>query len=221
MNIKLILSAIVFLFSLGLFSANAFAQANEAGMDIRIGVAADLLRLKSTIDTGSLRYETDFINYDGFMGKVSIGYRWAYGGIYIDQDLGGVWFNEGDTGGKKEAHFLGGTFFVGRGIIPLSSQFQIDLGIGIGAMYGHGDKFNEDDPDADYKPSLIVNDKGNPSAALAFKLTLALAYYFSPNFAMGVFCDYDYAFKVFDDKVTYMDYGYHVITPGIQVTLKL
>ena len=219
MNVKLILSAIVFLFSLGLFSANAFAQAYEAGMDLRIGVAADLLRVKSTIDTGVLRYDTPFINYDGFMGKISIGYRWAYGGIYIDQDLGGVWLNEG--GAHDDGHFLGGTFFVGRGIIPVSPQFQIDLGVGIGTMYGHGDKINEDEPDAEYNPSLIVNDKGNPSAALAFKLSLSLSYYFSANFAMGVFCDYDYAFKVLDDRVTFMDFGYHVIIPGIQVMLKL
>lgn len=212
-----------------LFSATAYADANEGGFDIRIGLAANLLRLKADSDANAFGFsgstDGEFLNYDGPMGKLSLGYRWAYGGIYIDQDLGGVISREEED--ENTAYFLGGTFIIGRAILPLSPRFQIDLGAGIGLLYGHGEKTS--DPDYGFDPdgfqtSIITDKNGDPSVAFAIKASLALTYYFSPAFGMGIYCDYNYAYKKISYENDYLSLDitrhYHVINPGIQAMIR-
>ena len=220
---RAILTSVFLVFMLCLFCTNAFADgADDGGLDLRFGLAADVLRVVPTVSASAMGMSYtesgDAVNFDGLMGQISIGYRWSMGGIYLTQDLGGVWLNESGEdyeNGIKKGRFLGGTFIEGRFIIPATYNFQIDIGAGVGIMYGHGTKRDSDD----YTPSLIYNDRGDPSVAPAFKVGLSLLYYITPNFGLGVFCDYNYAFKIFEDYEDGFDMkitmNYHVVNPGI------
>jgi len=141
-------------------------------------------------------------------------------GVYIDQDLGGVWNADDDVDDFRddEAHFLGGTFLVARGILPCTDQFMFDLGFGLGVMYSDGDK-TKDIEEGNYKYPLIFNKDGNPSAAFAIKLSFSLAYFFTDTIGAGIYVDYNYAFK--KNKSDYeVTYHYHVVNPGIQLVAR-
>lgn len=229
MRIRIFLTTVFILCSLCLFSAHAFADsAAEGGLDLRFGLAADVLRIVPKADASyqgmSYSVTGDTIHFEGLMGQVSIGYRWSMGGIYLTQDLGGVWLHENNEDYKNapsKGRFLGGTFLVGRFIIPATDSFQIDIGAGVGLMYGHETKRGSD---TEYTPSLIYNSDGDPSVAFALKVGISMLYYITPSFGMGVFCDYNYAFKKYDgleDSIKLkLTNNYHVINPGIQVMMK-
>ena len=94
-------------------------------------------------------------------------------------------------------------------------------------MYGHGEKPNDDlfgffAPDV--QSSIITDKNGDPSVAFAIKASLALTYYFSPAFGMGVYCDYNYAYKKVSFEFDYLTLDitrhYHVINPGIQAMIR-
>ena len=224
------LTSVFLVFIMCLFCTHAFADsADRGGLDMRIGLAADVLRVVPTVTASgwgmSYSDSGDAVNFDGLMGQISIGIRWSMGGIYLTQDLGGVWLNEDNEeyqNGIKKGRFLGGTFVVGRFIIPATSNFQIDLGAGLGLMYGHGQKPISG---ANYTPSLIYNENGDPSVAFAIKVGISMLYYITPAIGLGVFCDYNYAFKTFNDSSEGFNLkttiNYHNVNPGIQFMLKI
>ena len=224
MQYRVILTSILLVFSLCLFSTYAFAEgANEGGLDLRFGLAGDVLRLKYDISLSgggvTASDSSDYAHYNGMMGKFAIGYRWSMGGIYLEQDMGGVWYDDHDVNG--ESNFLGGTFLVGRFILPATDSLQFELGAGVGLMYGS-------ENDSKDIPSLIVDKEGNPSVAFAVKATLGMNFYITRSFGMGVFCDYNYAFKQYSESRTIsgiivtgeVTAHYHNVTPGLQFMLK-
>ncbi len=218
MKIQHILSALIFVFALCLFGSNAFAQAADEGFDLRVGIAGDILRIKQEVSLGGFlgAESDDTIDYNGLAGKISFGYRWEFGGIYIDQDLGGVWYG-GDNEGDDNGHFVGGTFLVGRGIYPITDQFMIDLGFGIGVMYAAGDSMNDYDGDyEDFVAPLIMNEDGDPSAAFAIKISFSLAYFFTDMIGAGIYVDYSYAIKTISQEGIDFTTKYHFINPGLQ-----
>ena len=224
MQYRVILTSILLVFSLCLFSTYAFAEgANEGGLDLRFGLAGDVLRLKYDVSLSgggfSASESSDYTHLNGVMGKIAIGYRWNMGGIYLEQDMGGLWYGEDSE--SAAADFLGGTFLVGRFILPATDSLQFELGAGVGMMYGAEDRANG-------RMSLIVDENGNPAVAFAVKATLGMNFYITRNFGMGVFCDYNYAFKQYSATQTVsgirvtgeITAHYHNVTPGVQFMLK-
>ena len=228
MQYRTLLTSLVFVFALCLFSANAFAEGtDEGGIDLRLGIGSEFLwnSYDITMSGGGITVNesTDNIHYNGVMGKIAIGYRWNFGGIYFEQDLGGLWLDN-DEARSKDADFLGGSFIVGRFIIPATSALQFEIGAGLGVMYGA----DKNPSDSSYRPSLIVDGEGNPSRAFAVKIALGLSYYFTPIFGLGIYCDYNYAFKLYESSETIsgitvnadVTAHYHVLSPGLQLLFK-
>jgi len=219
MQIKHVLSALLFVFTLCFFGSNAFAQAAEEGFDARVGLSGNIINITTDISTSLGSFESDKnADYAGLAGKLMFGYRWEYVGVYIDQELGGVWYDGDSDYINDVGHFIGGTFLVGRGIYPVSDSFMIDLGLGIGVMYAAGDSPTKYDGNPeDYVAPLIINKDGDPSAAFAIKLSFSLDYYFTDMIGIGIYVDYNYAFKTLERGGSDITYNYHVVNPGIQV----
>lgn len=214
-----------------LFAAsNAFAQSGTGGFDAIVSLNIPVVDFdhSMTVQTG----DTALIgNADsdgtqtmvGFGGSLSFGYRWSYVGVYLQQDLNGVWFSDDDNE-DDNGHFLGGTFLVVRGILPASQNFQIDVGFGLGVMYSDGDK-SSNIMSEDYKLPLIFNKDGDPSAAFAIKVNAAFTYYITPTIGLGINFDYNCAFNTITYEQKSMlgtikmdvDNYVHLMTPGIHV----
>ena len=169
----------------------ASAQASKEGVDLRIALNyAHIFYEQSVQDSGQLE-SAEELNNDllGFGGSVSIGYKWGYAGLYIDQDLDGVkpidkcWCIGYQF--EDKWYFLGGTYLVARVSPPITEHFELDLGFGAGVMYSNGDDLN---PGASYP--IIVNDDGKASVALSFKASASFTAYFTDIFGMGLFFDY-------------------------------
>lgn len=228
MKIKYILSALVFIFSLCTFASSAFAQAGEPGVDVRINLGADILKMGGSASMSAGDYSAseesdEFQDFIGFMGKISFGYRWEFVGVYIDQDLGGVWYQSDDDDDEEDGNFLGGTFLVGRGIYPIMENLQVDVAFGLGIMYGAGDS-GDDLEKEDAQMSLIFNEDFDPSVAFAVKVGLSITYYFTDMIGAGIFFDYNYATRTNKYEIlgvkTETTFKYHVMNPGIQIVAR-
>ena len=180
------------LLALGLLMipSTAFAQASKEGLDIRIALNyADVFYEQSVQDSGQDVEELDN-DLSGFGGSVSIGYRWRYIGLYIDQDMDGVkpsdfcWCIGYEL--ENKWHFLGGTYLVARVSPPITDYLELDLGFGAGVMYSNGNDLN---PESNIFP-IIVNDDGKASVALSFKASASFTVYFTDIVGMGIFFDY-------------------------------
>ena len=263
MKLQAIIPAILLALFCALFASSAFAQADESGLDLRVGLGAQLLRVDSTVTRSGSVLGKDYkitselkdpIAFNGAIGKIAIGYRWKYFGLYLDQDLGSAKWDGKTPGykvsgnsdslglsgnaesqdeaidqGEKNTYFLGGTYFTIRGIFPVTSSFQIDLGVGFGAIYADGDKASEANSEND-KPALIANEDGDPCALFSLKFSLTLTYYFTKMFGLAVFLDYNLSFDNYDSTTksyentisTYKSESeklYHLINPGLMAVL--
>lgn len=190
MKAKILLLAMLALGFL-MIPVTASAQASKEGMDLRIALNyAHVFYEQSIQDSGQFEDAEELDNdLFGFGGSVSIGYRWHYAGLYIDQDLDGVKLIEpcwciGYQFGS-DWYFLGGTYLVARVSPPITDHFELDLGFGAGVMYSNGHELNP----GFYHP-IIVNDDGKASVALSFKASASFTVYFTDIFGMGLFFDY-------------------------------
>ena len=170
----------------------------------------------------------EMIDYAGLSFKLSAGYRWQYYGIYLDQDLGGVWYNDkGKDEMDDKGRFLGGTYVVFRGIYAIMPNFSVDLGFGLGVMYSGGNKAKDmedmDDP-SDYRSPVIFDKNNDPSAAFAMKLSLGLTYFFSSSIGAGINLDYNIGLKTLKNEAfggeSKMKFRYHQINPGLQLVAR-
>ena len=204
-------------------STNAFAQAGSDGFDLRIGLGADVAMLNGRLDLNNFGYESDkVIHYAGLMGKLEFGYRWTYGGIYLQQDLGGVFYAENeeeDANAETDGtgKFLGGTYIVGRGIYPVMDQLQLELGFGLGVMYSGGEEGTRD--------LLFADEEGKAAAAFAIKLSFAATYYITQNAGIALFLDYNYGtrknkFNTFGLAKMEQTIRVHNVIPGIQGVIR-
>ncbi len=219
---KYVLSFLM-LFTMAFLSTNAFAQAGDEGFDLRIGLGADVAILKATLGINNFSFESDKpVNYAGLMGKLEFGYRWTYAGVYLQQDLGGVFYaedeDETDTAAPHDGtgKFLGGTYIVGRGIYPIVDQFQIELGFGIGIMYSGG---KEETPDL-----LFYDEDYKAAAAFAIKLSFAATYYITDKAGIALFLDYNYGTRKNKGGIgslkAEMRFHIHNVVPGIQGVIR-
>ena len=171
--------------------AIASAQASKEGVDLRILVNYAHVFFEQNIhDSGQIKNAEELdSDLSGFGGTISIGYKWRYAGLYIDQDLDSVkgmaecWCIGSDL--RDDWEFLGGTYLVARVSPPISERFELDLGFGAGVMYSNGD-----DLDPGNSTPIIVNDDGKASVALSFKASASLTGYFTDSFGMGLSLDY-------------------------------
>lgn len=217
-----ILGLVFSLFLTLLFAPNAFAQAGQGGIDIRLGLGAHALTadVNMSVSGDSSSYLDSGASSDNWLagpvGQISIGYRWQNFGIYLDQDLSGLWSTEG---GEGQGAFMGGTFVTVRGILPVRDRLQIDLGIGLGALYG---------AETDEMPSIVANRKGEPSAMFGLKGSFYLTYYINRAFGIGLHLDYIFGVNKFSDEeeilgITMkaeMTLYYHNLLPGLHAVIR-
>ncbi len=217
--------ALVFL----LIPAMASAQASSEGVDLRISVNyARFYYEQSVYDPMSTGDDLDK-DMRGFGGSVSIGYKWRYAGLYIDQDLYAIkpadycWCI-GYQFDDEKWYFLGGTYLVARVSPPITDRFELDLGFGAGVMYSNGD-----DLVPDMRTPIIVNDDGKASAALSFKASASLTGYFTDIFGMGIGVDYTvglnkmkYEEEIDNGKIRKirMNNVVHFLKPGLHFRLR-
>lgn len=212
----------------GLALASAFvatdAQAETfwEGLEMRIGVTAPIVdnHVKYELDSKYGDFDSGYKHtpedvFAGISGTISFGYRWGIFGLYLDEDLGGVWYT-GDTEGDNEAIFVGGTYLTFRGLLGLRHDVELDLGLGLGMMYSD-----------DNHGALITNKDGDAAPCFAIKVGVGLTYYLIPN-TVGVGINFDYSLGlniVSDSRVNglvgevkgTMYHLVHYMNPGIHV----
>lgn len=195
-------------------STNAFAQAGKEGFDLRIGLGADIAILNGRFDLNSFGYDNNKdAHYVGLLGKLEFGYRWNLAGIYLQQDLGGVFYTDDeydavDATGK----FFGGTYVIGRGIYPIFDNFQIEFGFGLGVMYSGGKEKTRD--------LLFSNEDGKAAAAFAIKLGFSAAYYITNNAGIAFFLDYNYGVRKNNYGSLVTTLNIHNVIPGVQYVMR-
>ena len=173
-----------------LMATNAYADAVHEGFDTRL-VASALILAESGPGSGGLIGA-------GINGTISLGYRFHQNvGVYVDQDLGGVWFtsgtNEYDDEESSSAIFRGGSFAVVRGIFgAYYDDIEFSIGGGPGAMYG-----------------------GGITACFAIKLSATFTYYITENIGVGINVDYNLGFIKPEDEFEIEMLLVHHINPGL------
>jgi len=198
---RMICSAVMALF-FALITSQAFAQADESGFELRAGLAVPIVVTNSAVvwsvglnGIGSIDLEIPAAigAGAGFGLNLSFGYRWKYFGVYLDQDISSVLIgrinlfrNSEDGKTDLSARFLGATYVLFRGFLPVSSSFALSAGVGAGVMYGTNKDFG----------LFMSNESGN-DVAFAFKVQLGFTYYFNHVFGLGLNVDYAMAYKSF------------------------
>ena len=202
------------------FATNAFAEPSQSGVDIRVSATVPIVGFSTTVESSNSwsTYE-DKYDYDewmvGFNGRLSVGYRFSVIGIYLDQDLAWVKYNN-EKNKDLDPYFLGGTYLTFR-FLGVFNNLEFDLGLGLGAMYSNGDDLKAHTT----HPAITVDSDGNASPCFALKLAIEMTYFFTDHIGIGI--DLDYAIGMsflsyHDDgyRVSQTDYIHH-FTPGLHV----
>ncbi len=226
--------------------AMASAQASKSGVDLRIALNYSHVFFEQnttqTLTAGnSVNAKIGVFDHSeelmGFGGSVSIGYKWQYVGLYLDQDLGGLYPRDEKLQGYKDTnwHFLGGTYLVVRVSPPVSEIFEMDLGLGAGMMYSNGDALSErhptaenPNPAADSIIPIIINDEGKAFISFSMKASFGFTVYFTDIFGMGLDFDYTIGFnKVkYEPEITPFKYKVdvdnyvHYLKPGLHFRMR-
>lgn len=183
-----------------LVASNAYADQEYHGLEARLAATGSIIDQHVSIGHGG-EYDHAAYLWGGINGTLSIGYRWGKVGLYVDQDLGGVWWTGEikDENGKVKPEdqpdpaFIGGTYLMLRGLIPAREHAEFDIGFGFGTMYSGGNNTKGS--------VLIYDDKLNRSAAFAFKVEFGLTYYFFENVGLGINLDYNLGLNIFDSSL--------------------
>ena len=204
-----------------LVATSAYAETDYHGLETQLAITGAIVDQHLGFGYAP-DYEHSEYLWAGINGTISIGYRWGRVGLYVDQDLGGVWWTGEIKDGeeKPDPAFIGGTYLTLRGLIPARKHAEIDLGLGFGAMYGGGSR--------EKGSCLVLDENLNRSAAAAFKFEIGLTYYFTANIGLGINLDYNLGLNIFEvssstcemfgeydcDRVNHL---IHQINPGIHV----
>ncbi|MBO4350427.1 MAG: hypothetical protein J6A01_05710 [Proteobacteria bacterium] len=215
----------------GLALASAFvatdaqAETGWEGLEMRVALTAPVVDghskfvLKGSTEYVEVKKESDYKHNDdvwaGFSGTLSFGYRWGVFGLYVDQDMGGVWW----TGkGDRDPVFIGGTYLTFRGLLGLRHDVELEFALGAGTIYSGGDKDKTD--------KIISNKDGEHSAAFALKFGFGLTYYLLPNtIGVGINLDYNLGLNIYSTEINLgvaridgTQYNLiHHVNPGIHV----
>ena len=200
-----------------LVATDAFADAGHTGFEGIVGLSGAVLdqdvKLTGAAKTSVVKPKDIMA---GLTGTLSLGYRFnSYAGVYLEQDLGGIWWT-GDT--KKindHSWFIGGTYVMGRGIFSLlAKKAELDLKFGLGMMYTDGDK----DSVGKTKIALITKKNGDPTVAFAFKVGASFTYYVTSNIGVGIQVDYSMGLNKHEyDLGGEVTKNLHHINPGIHM----
>ena len=194
-----IFGALVF----SLLSTNASAHVSEPGLDFRASLDVPIEILVAGIGL-----------------NLNFGYRWAYAGIYVSQDLDFIFsndpFSKDDYWGYEATHdvwFQGATYLTGLGFIPISDNWEMFLGMGIGVMYYSNDLI----PDPDVDDDTVSN-----PFDLSLKFMFGMTYYINERFGIGFNLNYSLTIDWYHDEYDGTDSVYlnHTIYPGIQMNVK-
>ena len=204
------------------FATNAFAVP-DSGFDIRVGGSAPIVGFSSEIEGSSYgsSFEENHHSKDwmvGFNARLSVGYRFSVIGIYLDQDLAWLKYNNKEMD-KLDPYFLGGTYLTFRALIPVGS-LELGLALGLGMMYDNGDDWREN---TDH-PAFITDGDGDASPCFALKIGFEMTYFITDFIGIGIDLDYSIG-MIFVDYQSHGDYKYeqtdyvHYFTPGLHVAL--
>ncbi len=226
--------------------AIASAQASKEGVDLRIALNYSHVFFEQNMTqtrTAGMSVNPAVSVFDhseqlmGFGGTVSIGYKWHYVGLYLDQDLGGVYPRDEELQGYKDTnwHFLGGTYLVVRVSPPVSDIFEMDLGFGAGMMYSDGDALSKrqptvenPNPSSDSIVPIIINGDGKAFISFSMKASFGFTVYFTDIFGMGLDFDYTIAFNRAKSEPEFTPFKYkvdidnyvHYLKPGLHFRLR-
>ena len=106
-----------------LVATNAYAETHWTGFETRLGLTATILDAHTKNDAKKAEYKVEgdkdgeFQHAKdiaaGLSGTISFGYRWDMFGIYLEQEIGGVWWTgdsgDKDKGGDDKSHIIGGS----------------------------------------------------------------------------------------------------------------
>ncbi len=209
------LSAILMAIFVCLFASSAFAQAADPGLDMRAGLSANIIKPEAEVSVmGFSASASSDANYAGLNFKLEFGFRWEYFGVYLAQDLGGVWYTDAPDGADNPGRFFGSTVALFRGIYPIMDNMQVDLGLGLGVGYADGSKDDEE------KAPMIMNEDGDNSAAFALKLAFSFNYYVTPMIGVGFFLDYNFLVKKISNDGADLKLKFHQVNPGVQAVIR-
>jgi len=184
MNIRL--ASLFLFFLLSVFSSQALAQNYPRGFDLRVGIGASVMYNDITVKVLSTSVK-EKERYMGINTNISVGWRWKYVGLYLDQDLGGIWRTQtlnidrfldesfeplSDANSKKR--FLAGTYFLVRFFIPFNDQAFISIAAGIGQTYNTGSS------------DIWHKTKKFAGSGLAFKLQLQTTFFVTSFMGLGL-----------------------------------
>ena len=102
----------------------------------------------------SIVYDTTY----GIGASLSIGYRFMFMGVYLEQDLEGI-FGEKDF---ADSRFLGGTYLTFR-VIGTFNTIELEAGFGLGAMYM-----------ASTQPDIMIDCDGHAESAASFAMKFTI-----------------------------------------------
>lgn len=188
---------------LGVGVGECFAQAAHTGGDFRAGVRIPIINIAGASVGGDVAsIEMPDETWVGVGLSLSIGYRWTYFGLYLDQDIEGVW----PTGDAKDYYdgdgrFYGGTYFMLRGLIPIIDKHLIDIGWGMGAVY------------SDKKG--IMGDGKDGHVGFGMKADISYTYFINELVGVGLNIDYTLGLNVSVDGAK----AVHEVTPTIHTRL--
>ena len=199
-----------------LFATDAFADAGHTGFEGIFQLSAPVLdqEYKISGDKGTYQFPKNDDVMAGISGTLAFGYRFnAYTGLYLEQDLGGVWWT-GDTADYiDDGWFIGGTYLALRGMFSvLNKNAEIDLQVGVGVMYTDGEKRGKK------KVALMLNKDFEPTAAFAMKFGASFTYYVTSNIGVGLQLDYSLGINKQDieggGEFTQL---MHLVNPGLHL----
>lgn len=206
---------VALLFFVTLFASHAMAnpRLSNSGFDVRAGLGVPILLVDEVLIDKTAKFT-------GITLTLAAGYRWPNFGIYLEQDIGGVWLVGDlakDIPSEHKDRFLGSTYLAFNYFAHILPELELIFGTGVGVMYGAGDGKN-------YNRIFASNKIDGGDAAFAFKFKLGIGYYFSAFMGAGFNLDYhmaiNWGFSDYDDDWGMSTTSFqlvHNIVPSLQV----
>ena len=151
------------------------APDSDSGLELRLGLNAPVF--KATID-GDIDFKSDTDTIAGFGMTFSLGYRFMFMGVYLEQNLAGI-FGEQNYD-YEDSRFYGSTYGTLR-FIGSFDWLELEGGVGLGAMYM-----------VSAHPDIMLDADGSASSAVCFamKFTIGATARFG-GFGVGLHLDYE------------------------------
>ena len=225
---------IFFIMLFSLLTTHASAQESPQGLDLQINVNVPAM-------ASDYHFNGDYWLHYWAIGvpagiglDLVFGYRWTHFGIYLSQEIGGVFssdpFDKESEWGYEDTHdawFLGGTYLEGMGFIQVSDKLEMNIGLGAGMMYSSRDRV----PDSSGSSGgyVVETPDKRKGYAFAFKFVWGMTYYFMQNLGFGFNLNYDLGIASGSSYNDYCTKGRkkcsetdltHVFNPGVHLDVR-